>query len=109
VLNYDTAIVKAVSWQYRGEKLVIPQAGMDYHKPKYTDAMKLISRYLSKAFVVFLVMHLAAGVAESGAGRISANLENYLNAGTQARRFWIGCAPVSVRQEIAQVYAGRGY
>ncbi|MFO7860369.1 MAG: L,D-transpeptidase family protein [Desulfosalsimonas sp.] len=71
--------------------------------------MKLISRYLSKAFVVFLVVHLAAGFAESGAGRISANLENYLSAGTQARRFWIGCAPISVRQEIAQVYAERGY
>ncbi|MBA2881792.1 murein L,D-transpeptidase YcbB/YkuD [Desulfosalsimonas propionicica] len=71
--------------------------------------MKPISRYLSKAFVVFLVMHLTAGFTESGAARISANLENYLSAGTQARRFWIGCAPVSVRQEIAQVYEGRGY
>jgi murein L,D-transpeptidase YcbB/YkuD len=109
VPNDDTGIGKAVSWQYRWGKPVIPQAGMDCHKPQYTEAMKLISRYFSKAFVVFLVMHLAAGFAESGAGRISANLENYLSAGTQARRFWIGCAPVSVRQEIAQVYAKRGY
>ncbi|MFW6283880.1 MAG: L,D-transpeptidase family protein [Desulfosalsimonas sp.] len=71
--------------------------------------MKLICRYLSKAFIVFLVMHLAAGFAESGGGKISANLENYLHAGKQPRRFWIGCAPISVRKEIAQVYAERGY
>lgn len=109
VLNYDTGIVKAVSRRYRGEKRIIPQAAPDYHRAKHTEAIKLISRYLSKAFVVFLMVHLTAGFAESGAGRISANLENYLSAGTQARRFWIGCAPISVRQEIAKVYAKRGY